>query len=86
VAIALPGTDVEPMLDWAATSRRPYDERLGAWYRSRAVDVEYTWPSLVDHGDGPSLVEHHDRQPRSSGRVAWRHGTPATWDTTSLRI
>lgn len=86
VAIALPTADVLPMLDWAASSRRPYDERLGAWYRRLGTVVQYTWPSLVDHADGPTLVAHHDRQPRTGGRVAWRHGTPDTWETASLGI
>jgi len=58
VAIALPAEHVDPMLDWAQHQRQPYDQRISAWYRrSRKQPVRMTWPSLVDHADGPTLVK-----------------------------
>jgi hypothetical protein len=53
------------------------DQRIGVWYRNQMRPVRYTWPSLVDHADGPSLLA--DRA-RTVPRVAWRVGEPASWD------
>lgn len=59
VAIALPTAHVAPMLTWCATERAPYDRRIGAYYRHKLQRrVRYTWPSLVDHADTDSLVNH----------------------------
>lgn len=33
-----------------------YDARAGAYFSGRKVPTWYTWPSLVDHREGPSLV------------------------------
>jgi hypothetical protein len=38
-------------------SNQNYDARAGAYFTERNIPIWYTWPSLVDHGDGPSLVE-----------------------------
>jgi GR25 family glycosyltransferase involved in LPS biosynthesis len=55
------------------------DFAIGAWARSTGHRVAYTWPSLVDHHDGDSLVRHaYGRTPR--GRTAWRTGTRDTWN------
>lgn len=69
VAIALPTRVVPEMLAWCGPLRRDnYDARIARFVlhrlRWRAM---YTWPSLVQHRDGPSLVSHS--QP---GRVAAR--------------
>lgn len=58
VGIALPTNVIHDMLDWADTCHLPYDQLLSAWNRTRNLDVRYTWPSLVDHTDGPGLVKH----------------------------
>lgn len=61
VAIALPAEHITPMLQWAATSSLPYDQRISAYYRRHLrTPVRHTWPSLVDHADGEGLV-HHNR-------------------------
>lgn len=59
----------------------PIDEAITAWARERDHLISYTWPSLLDHRDGPSLAAHHDGQPRRTGRTAWyadgrEHWTP----------
>ena len=74
VATSVPVADIPLFLEWARSSRLPYDERLGEWYRRRGVPVRYTWPSLVDHADGPSVIT--GRAARAPGRVAWRVGEP----------
>jgi hypothetical protein len=64
VAIALPAEHLRPMLDWAETETLPYDQRISRFYqRVLGQPVRYTWPSLVDHADGPSLVDHRRRAP-----------------------
>lgn len=51
------------------------DTRIGrAWSASQGRPIYYTWPSLVDHADGPSITDEHER--RAPGRVAHRVGVP----------
>ncbi|WP_137843847.1 hypothetical protein [Microbacterium sp. 2FI] len=81
VAIVLPVADIAPMLRWAEGRREPYDARIGKFYRHHGRPrVLYTWPSLVDHADGDTLIAvRPDRQLRTYPRVAYRHGAPARW-------
>src|SRR5690606_40753193 len=76
VATAFPTYDLPMLLEWAAGSDLPYDQRVGEWYRQHGIPVFYTWPSLVDHADWPSVIP--DR-PRTVPRRAWRTGQPADW-------
>lgn len=84
VGVALPSADIDPLLAWATASSVPYDQRIGHWYTRRRQPVRYTWPSLVDHADGPSLVD--PAHPRPTERRAHRTGTPPTWDTPPVRF
>lgn len=43
-----------------------YDLRLSKWFERTGTPVYYTWPSLVNHRNGPSLV-----QGRTGGRHAY---------------
>ena len=43
-----------------------YDLRLSKWFERKGIGVWYTWPSLVDHRNGPSLVPG-----RQGGRHAY---------------
>ena len=58
-----------------------WDSHARRWCRRYGHKVAYTWPSLVDHRDEPSLVA--DRPPRPAGRTAWRVGVP-TWNDVSV--
>jgi len=62
--------------------RLPADERIGAW----ADQTAYCWPSLVDHADMPTIVDHPDGKPRPPGRTAWRTGTRAAWSDLSVPL
>lgn len=73
-------------LDWAHTSTLPIDERIGAWCRSKRHTIAYTMPSLCDHADGPTLVQHRDGQPRTMSRVAWRTGTRDVWNSRAVSM
>lgn len=83
VATAVPTADIPELLAYVQHYQAPYDLRLGRWYRDRGVPVHYTWPSLVEHADGPSLLTRH-RHPRQ--RIAWRVGVPTRWDGPTVRI
>lgn len=65
------------------TARKAFfaiDDGIAAWCKSHAYRVAHTWPSLVDHADGPSVAHTF----RPVGRVAWRTGTRDAW--TDIRI
>jgi hypothetical protein len=85
VAVAMPTEHVAPFLAWARSNRLPYDRRIGAYWQRARIPVRYTWPSLVDHADGPSLLRHPWGPPKAPRR-AWRLGTPARWDTEAVMI
>lgn len=60
----------------------PIDEQVTHWCRLRGYQVAYTLPSLVDHADGPTLLNHPDGDGRMMARVAYRVGTRPHWDGT----
>lgn len=84
VAVALPVDHITPMLEWASSSRLPYDQRIGAWYRLQHHRVLYCWPSLVDHADGPRLVTTSG--PPTCARRAHRVGEPQWRNSLVVRI
>jgi hypothetical protein len=86
VAVAVPTHDITSLLAWCRHSVLPYDERIGAWYRTQRRLITYTWPSLVDHADDGTLVQHADHRPRRRPRVARKVGVPATWHTPAAHI
>lgn len=85
VAVAMPTAHVAPFLSWAQANRLPYDRRIGAYWQRARIPVRYTWPSLVDHADGPTLLDHPWGRP-TMPRRAWRVGVPSTWDTEAVRF
>lgn len=74
VAIILPVKLIPEMVERANRSTgTPDDMRVCGWAEKRHAEVWYTWPSLVDHRDVPSLTKH-----RAKDRRAWRfHGGSA---------
>jgi hypothetical protein len=82
VATIMPNEAVPALLEYR--SHRAYDLRLGrAWAAHTRRPVLYTWPSLVDHADQPSVIT--GRPAREDGRVAHRVGVP-TWSDVSVAI
>lgn len=75
VGIIVPVPLISPLLAEAQSGPKlPYDQRLGRANGVLGRDVYYTWPSLVDHHDIPTVVAGHSRvQPV---RVAHRVGHP----------
>jgi hypothetical protein len=66
--------------------RFPIDEAISHWANAEGIDVSYTWPSLVDHADLPTLFVHHDKLPRPPGRVAYRTGGRSSWSDRSITL
>ena len=83
VAVAIRTELVGDMLRTVRRSRRPYDERISRWAEAAGHKIGYTWPSLVDHADGESLVRNRRRV---KPRIAYRTGTAASWETSAVRM
>jgi GR25 family glycosyltransferase involved in LPS biosynthesis len=66
----------------------PIDEHIGmvAQRHFQQPAIAYTWPSLVDHEDGPTLQQHNDGLPRTPGRKAWLTGTREQWDSSTVHM
>lgn len=86
VAVAMRIELRDDWLDFAHTSTLPIDERLTAWCLARSHKVAYTLPSLVDHADGPTLVQHTNDGGTTGPRVAWRTGIRDQWTPASTRM
>lgn len=64
----------------------PVDQHLSRFAQTYGHLVSYAFPSLVDHADLPTIVDHPDGQPRTPGRVAWRAEAHPTWSTRSVTM
>lgn len=84
VAVAI-RTDLLPSLLGRVTDL-PIDHHISVWARQHRHQISYSWPSLVDHQDGPTLVNHPDGSPRTPGRTAWRTGTRTSWTSRSVEL
>lgn len=80
VAVAMPTAHIPVFLKVSKRSEQPYDRRIGDYWTNQGIDVLYTWPSLADHADGPTLLRH-PWGPPTAPRRAHRLGIPSTWDT-----
>ncbi|GAB3750001.1 hypothetical protein [Microlunatus parietis] len=79
VAVAIRTDLIGDMLAAVRRISRPYDERISRWAETAGHSVAYTWPSLVDHADGPSTIPRLIQ--RLAPRRAYRVGRPTTWTT-----
>lgn len=84
VAVAIRTELVADMLRSVARSKLPYDQRISHWAGRAGHGIAYTWPSLVDHADGPSLIKR--AIPRQAPRRAYRVGRPPSWETEPTRM
>lgn len=67
-------------------STLPADQHIGSWAKRYGHAISYTVPSLVDHLDIPTIVEHPDGQPRRPGRKAWTVGTRTIWSSEAVML
>lgn len=64
----------------------PIDEAINGWLNRHRYRVGYCWPSIVEHADGETLLQHRDGQKREAGRVAWRCGTRDHWENRIIEM
>lgn len=72
VGIAIPSTQIKPMLEFIEGRDEPYDTRVGIAYQRNRLPVYYTMPSLVDHDDDLGSLLDHGKLPgaRKAHRLA----------------
>ena len=68
------------------TTELPVDQHISSWARSHGHLISYCIPSLIDHADGPTVVNHPDKQPRRPGRKAWTVGTRERWTSDAVML
>lgn len=84
VAYAIRTPLLPSLLDHISTL--PADQHITQWARSYGHTVAYTNPSLCDHHDLPTLVQHQDGAPRPQGRKAWHVGARTEWTSTTVTM
>lgn len=87
VAVCMRSTLRDDWLDFSAQDHGtdfPIDELMGHWARTRGHTVAYTVPSLVEHGDSPSLIPYTGQHTKP--RIAWRTGARATWNSRHVPL
>lgn len=70
----------------AHESTHPIDEHISSWARRYGHTIAYTTPSLVDHADWPTIVDHPDGDRRKPGRTAWSFGSTHQWTTKTVTL
>ena len=66
VGLMLPTAVIPDMIAYCQTQRGvPDDMRLGRWAQRSKLETWFTWPCLVSHPEGSSLIGH------GAGRTAW---------------
>lgn len=88
VAVAIHKDHIQSMLTYInhLPDFFPIDEAISHWATSTMIDIGYTWPSLIEHADQPTLFRHHDKLPRTPGRVAYRTGRHTTWTDRAVTM
>lgn len=64
----------------------PVDQHITRWAQAFGHTIAYTWPSLLDHRDDPTLFDHPDGHPRTAGRIAWKTSPHPTWTPRSVTL
>ncbi len=75
VAVAIRTDQLGHILDHLDQQPAPIDQAISSF----PATVAYTWPSLVNHHDGPSATNHPDGLQRGVSRTAYRTGTRGIW-------
>lgn len=56
VAVAIHNEHARPLLQHLRLMKAPTDQAIGRYAKHRNLTVAYTWPSHVNHADGPRLA------------------------------
>lgn len=87
VAVAIRAELIPDMLDHTKGCVRGFDFAIRDWARNTGRTIAFTWPSMCDHHDAPTLIQKHpDGEPRQRPRKAHRYGMRHTWTTTTVEI
>lgn len=65
---------------------RPFDYHIRNWAKANNHTVGFCFPSLLDHADEPSLVNHPDGGERTEPRKAWNWGSRQSWTSNSVQL
>lgn len=83
VALAIPTGSILEMVSYGDKQRGiPDDMRVGKWGALRKLETWYTWPSLVNHPEGKSLVGHGEGR---TARAFRGDATGAQWNGPVVR-
>lgn len=92
VAVAVRTELIPDMLSWVK-DMEPMDEAITDWAQQNHYEIAYTRPSLVQHADGPTIMDvhptrHPDPEPvsRNEIRRAWLLGTRPEWDSSVITM
>ena len=88
VAYAIRTERLPSLLEFTTRRATPIDQHMTVWARETLGrrPVAYTVPSLCNHADIPTVVDHPDGQPRPPGRVAWQTGRRDHWAASSVPL
>lgn len=87
VAICIRTRLVPDMLDYTSKcTGMAFDRAIQQWARDRNHPIAATYPSLVDHHDGPSLAAHPDGGTRNIPRKAHKVGGRNTWTKRTVNL
>lgn len=73
-----------PLIDSLVESRGPVDVRINEWARYEEIPTWYSYPSLVNHDDAPSLINAH--LSNMVTRRAWRAGGRYEWSSKTTKM
>lgn len=86
VGIAIHTDLIPDMLAHTQGTKRPFDYAITDWCNTTHLHISLTWPSLVDHADGPTLINHQDGRQRRKPRKAYRCGTRTEWTSKTVTM
>lgn len=90
VGIIMPTGLIEDCVKWGWGRRDipNYDKRISRWLGTQGIETWYTWPSLVDHRQAPSLVPGRGYRGRAAQRFigAEASALDANWSGETARI
>lgn len=81
VAVAIRRPLLPSLLQWLPDIPKPIDEAITTWAKGHGHTVAYTWPSLIDHADGPTLFAHPDKKLRERRRIAHHAAPRRAWNS-----
>lgn len=84
VGVAIRTEHLTSLVEWLPQIPLPIDEAITHWANhtiNHPTPISYTWPSLTNHADTPSLV-----RPRTTPRRAWRTATRQAWNSEHITL